>query len=162
MGRDIVAVYAYCVRTSGVKGNGRYYSGWNRLWSGQTQRRKARCSFSRLEIFASSYCQWQIGLEVTFREKKENGKGKFADKNFNWRTFYIFIGDYITCCIVSFPPISLDYVKIVTMIKLFGGNGFSGRFLTKESRGKMREVVKGAADDLQCRWLLLCPDTPMI
>lgn len=73
------------------------------------------------------------------------------DKNFNWRTFYIFIGDYITCCIVSFPPISLDYVKIVTMIKLFEGNGFSGRFLTKESREKMREVVKGAADDLQCR-----------
>lgn len=61
MGRDIVAVYAYCTRTSGMKGNGRYYSGWR-------EEKLSWYSFStisvRLEIFASGYCQWQIGLEA--------------------------------------------------------------------------------------------------
>lgn len=76
----------------------------------------------------------------------EGEESRMVEK-FSWIKILIgdilyFIGDYITCCIVCFFPINLDYVKIVTKIKLFEGNGFSGRFLTKESRGKMWEVVE--------------------
>lgn len=62
-------------------------------------------SFSRLEIFASSYCQWQIGLEVTFREKKENGKGNSRIKILIGERFTFL--SVITSRVVSFPFLQL-------------------------------------------------------
>lgn len=52
--------------------------GWNRLWFGTNAERKGCDSFwiiSRLEIFASSYCQWQVGLRVNLWRKKRKGSG---------------------------------------------------------------------------------------